>query len=363
MKNVQYLLALHSIDGLGPIRLKALLDFYQDPKIAWEANSGELVKMGIPQNVVEKLKEARKKLDPGKYLDDIQKSAIKYSTIFDETYPSLLKQIYDPPILFYYKGEILPRDEKAIAVVGTRKITGYGKLVTEQFVTKLAGVGLTIVSGLARGVDSQAHQTALEAGGRTLAILGGGLNKIFPPENTQLAEKIADGRGAVISEFPPDHPSLSGNFPARNRIISGLSLATLVTEAAVDSGSLITARLALEQNRDVFAVPGPVTSQLSKGPADLIKEGARLVFEPEDVLEELGLERVQSAEFRVNNDMELDRDEKKLLDYLKNEGKHIDEICRNLSLPVAEVSGKLLKMEISGLVRNLGGGVYVRVLV
>ncbi|MBI2020791.1 DNA-protecting protein DprA [Candidatus Daviesbacteria bacterium] len=358
MNNIPYLLALHSIDGLGPIRLKALIEYFKDPKLAWEADLKQIREIGIPQSTVELLVETRKKLDPEKYAQSISNSGIKWLTIFDEEYPKLLKEIYDPPIVLYYKGEILPKDDKAIAIVGTRKMTGYGKAVTEQFTQGLVDGGLTIVSGLARGVDSLAHQTVLKEDGRTIAVLGGGLNYIFPPENTELANKISQGFGAIISEFPPNYPSLAGNFPARNRIISGLSLAVLVTEAAEDSGSLITARLALEQGREVFAVPGPITSTLSKGPIDLIKEGAKVVTDPQEILDDLGISQGVRVKVKGESELELSDDEKKILDYLENETRHIDEVCRSLNLSAAQVSASLVKMEIKGIVRNLGNGIY-----
>lgn len=359
--NLPYLIALHSVNGLGPVRLKAIIDYFGDPKLAWEGPSKEILALGFPQTVVDLLIETRKKLDPEKYLEQIQKSGIKILTVFDDNYPKLLKEIYAPPIVFYYKGEILPQDSRAVAVVGTRKITGYGRVVTEKLTKELVDFGITIVSGLARGVDTKAHQTALESGGRTLAVLGGGLNKIFPPENTVLAEKIASGFGAVISEFPPNHPSLAGNFPARNRIISGLSLAVLVSEAAEDSGSLITAKLALEQGREVFAVPGPITSDLSKGPLMLIKQGAKLVTDAQEILEELGLEQVKSGQKELKNEINLSNLEQKILDCLTGEQKHIDEICRELKITAAQVSAALVRMEIYGLVKNLGGGNYVNI--
>lgn len=361
MNNIPYLLALHSINGLGPIRLKALLDYFQDPKLAWEDSSKHLTGIGIPQAVADSLVDVRKKLDPARYIDQIRQSDIFWLTIFDEAYPKLLKEIYGPPVVLYFKGEILPEDERAVAVVGTRKMTGYGKLVTEKISAELAQAGVTIVSGLARGVDTAAHKAAISAEGRTLAVLGGGLNKIFPPENIQLAAQIAKGYGAIISEFPPDHPSLPGNFPARNRIISGLSLAVVVTEAAQDSGSLITAKLALEQNRDVFAIPGPITSDLSKGPAMLIKQGARLVTGGEEILEELGIEKGNREEGKGKSYLNLTEIEKKILDLLKSGNRSIDEICRDLGLSAAETSACLVKMEIYGLVRNLGGGNYSKI--
>lgn len=339
IKNIDYLLALHSVLGLGPIRLKAILDYFKDPKMAWEAVS------------------SRPTLEPETYVQTIKDAGIKWITIFDENYPKLLKQIYDPPIVLYYIGEVSNWDEKAIAVVGTRKMTGYGKAVTEQFTQTLVASGLTIVSGLARGVDSQAHMTALKENGQTIAVLGGGLNEIYPAENKDLAEKITRDHGALISEFPPDNQSLPGNFPSRNRIISGLSLAVVVTEAAEDSGSLITARLALEQGRDVFAVPGPITSSLSKGPIDLIKEGARPVMDPQEILDELGINQVQKLKVQS---FDLTEQEQKVLECLGNESRHIDEVCRMLNLKASQVSAHLLKLEIAGIVRNLGGGTYCK---
>ncbi len=360
LKSIPYLLALHSIDGLGPIRLKAILKYFKDPKLAWESNKENLLKIGIFNKTADLLIETRKKLSPETYASEISKSNIKWITIFDENYPRLLKEIYDPPIVLYYKGNLECVKDNPIAVVGTRKITGYGRIVTEKFTKGLVLAGVTIISGLARGVDSEAHLTTVSENGKTIAVLGGGLNNIFPPENRILAEKIASGFGAVISEFPPDYASLPGNFPARNRIISGLSLAVLVVEAAEDSGSLITARFALEQGREVFAVPGPVTSDLSRGPVDLIREGARAVFSPEEILEELGINRTNKSNSMVKPYQDLSEEEKKVLASLENETRHIDEIGRQLQFPSAKISALLLRMEISGLVQNMGAGIYCK---
>lgn len=359
MTNSAYLLALHQIDGLGPIRLKAILQYFKDPKLAWEAERGELAKIGIPKNVIELLAQKRKEVDPLDLVKKLEEAGIKWISIYDESYPMRLKNIYDPPTVLYYKGQFSPQDADAIAIVGTRKMTGYGKIVTEQFTKDVVARNLTVISGLARGVDTQAHMTAIEAGGRTLAVLGGGLNKIFPPENKGLVDKIVAGHGVVMSEYPPDYPALAGNFPSRNRIISGLSLAVLVTEAAEDSGSLITARVALDQGRDVFAVPGPITSTLSKGPIDLIKEGARAVVSADEILEELGVGRVMREKGIVQS-MDLSDEERKVFDILENETRHIDEIGRLLNLPAPKISALLLKMEISGLIQNIGGGVYCK---
>lgn len=360
MNNIAYLLALHSINGLGPIRLRAILDYFKDPKLAWQTQPSEIRKLGIPQTVVDLFLETRKKLEPEKYAQTIRKSNINWLTIFDENYPKLLSQIYDPPIVLYYKGQIRNWNDSAIAIVGTRKMTSYGAVVTEQFTKQLVFSGLTIVSGLALGVDAQAHATAVRENGQTWAILGSGVNQIYPAQNKELALKIIQGHGAIISEFPPDYPSLPGNFPSRNRIIAGLSLAVVVTEAASDSGSLITAKLAVESGREVFAVPGPVTSTLSKGPIDLIKQGAKAVFEPQEILEDLGISGNNAKNPRIRNDSEFSEEEKKVLGCLENEIRHIDEIGRLLNFPSSKISALLLKMEISGLVQNLGSGNYTK---
>ncbi len=356
LQSDEYILALHSVDGLGPIRLKTILDYFKDPRLAWQASFEELVNIGIPKGVVERLVSIRKTLDPNRLLDQLKKDKVSWLTIFDPSYPRLLKEIYDPPLVLYYKGQIGSWIDKSIAVVGTRKITGYGKTITEQFTKDLISADINIVSGLARGVDSAAHWTAVREKGHTVAVLGGGLNKIYPPENKNLAEEIVFNNGAVVSEFPPDYSSLPGNFPARNRIISGLSLVVLVIEAAEDSGSLITAKLALEQGREVFAVPGPINSQFSRGPINLIKEGAKVALSAEDILDELGISRLKAH--LLKTDQVISKQEQQVLDILSNENMHVDEICRSLNFPIAYVSAMLLKMEISGLVKNLGGGIY-----
>lgn len=363
MINLPFLVALHSVDGLGPIRLKKLIEYYKDPKVAWEKSYPlELQKLGIPKDTVSLFEQTRKVLDPEKEFEKFSKSGINFKTIFDADYPSRLKEIYDPPVVLYYKGEFSSLDERAIGVVGTRKITGYGRTVTEKFASELSDAGFTIVSGLARGVDTAAHWAAIKSDGRTIACLGGGVNKIFPSENLNLASQIIDGKGVVCSEYPPEYPSLSGNFPARNRVIAGLSIAVLVTEAAEDSGSLITANLALNEGREVYAVPGPITSTLSAGPSALIKKGARLVTSVNDILDDLGMESNQNLELRLKNLENLTDLEKRILMEIQEEEKHIDELSRNLKKPAFEISAALIKMEISGLIKSLGGGNYIRAI-
>lgn len=355
-EKLAYLIALHSVDGLGTIRLKRILDYFKDPKDAWNASIGEFSTLSIPQPVLDKLVVQKKNIDPENYFEQIRKEEIKVLTFFDPNYPTALKQIYDPPLILYYKGEILANDAFSIAVVGTRRITSYGKIVTEKLSTELSQAGLTIISGLASGVDTIAHWAAINNKGRTLAVLGGGLKQIFPSENVLLAKKIIDGFGALISEFPPDYPSLPGNFPARNRIVAGLSLGILVTEAAEDSGSLITARLGLEMGKEVYAVPGPITSSLTFGTANLIKEGAKVVMSAKDILEDLNIFiKRKDIDLTKLTGLQID-----ILNLIENDPKHLDEIARSLKSPITSISAELIKMEIQGVIKNMGGGVYSR---
>lgn len=358
MEDLRFLLTLHSIEGLGPARIKKLFDYFGSFKAIWDAPLSEFNQFKFPDNLSQNLKVAKKELKPDEYLLSLEKEGIKVVTVFDEDYPLNLREIIGAPMVIYYKGvldgEIL---KNCFGVVGTRKPTGYGRIVTEKLTRELVEAGLTIVSGLARGVDTVAHISTIEVGGKTIAVLGGGLSKIFPSENIRLAERIANGFGAILTEFPPSYPHLAGNFPARNRIIAGLSRGVLVTEAAEDSGSLITARLAIEQGREVFAVPGPITSSLSEGTSVLLKEGAKLVSSVHDILEELG---VRSGLVVKVVDLNLSEEEKEILEFIKDEGKHVDEIARALKKKVADVSSVLLKLEILGVVKNLGAGNYTQ---
>lgn len=274
-----------------------------------------------------------------------------------------LRQISDAPAVFYYKGSILPKDDLAIGVVGSRLATPYGCQVTEKLVFDLANAGLTIVSGLARGIDSVAHRAALDAGGRTIAVLGSGLDLIYPPENRGLAQEIVKN-GALVSEFPLGFPIAASNFPARNRIISGLSLGVLVTEGAVDSGSMITAGQAAEQGREVFAVPGPINSKTSAGVNNLIKEGVHPVTDASDILQILNIEQKRKSfetPLKIRGKQEtrkLDVNEKKILDLLDGETKHIDALVRESGLKTDIVSSMLSVMELQGIVKNYGSGIW-----
>jgi DNA processing protein len=283
---------------------------------------------------------------------------VRVITLDDAGYPDHLREIADPPPVLYVKGELLSADRWAVAVVGTRRVTAYGRQVVERLVPEMARAGVTIVSGLARGTDALAHRVALEAGGRTLAVLGSGLDRIYPTEHAGLAREIV-GRGALLSEFPLGTPPDALNFPRRNRIISGLAMGTLVVEAGETSGALITADLALEQGRDVFAVPGSILSPASEGPNRLIKEGAKPVTCAQDILEELNLTAVAQHE-AVREALPENETEATLLRLLSSEPLHVDELGRSSALPVAQVSSALTMMELKGLVRQVGGMNYVR---
>lgn len=356
MKKIAYLIVLQLVDGLGAVRLKMLLDFYQDPEIIWQTPINELREFKIPALVLKNLETARKRIDPGQEYQAVIDSGIKVISLDDPAYPEALKQIYNPPILLYYVGK-LPELISAIGVVGTRQISGYGKLVTKSLTEGLVHAGLTIVSGLARGVDTVAHKTVLENSGKTIAVLGGGLNNIFPSENISLAQQIAKSSGAIISEYHPAAPSLPGNFPARNRIISGLSQAVLVTEAAIGSGSLITARLALEQGKQVYAVPGPINSSQSIGALELIRDGATLVTKVEDILADFGhlSSNKPSRQLETLNQLEY-----RIISELSTEKKHLDELTRLFGLPPSQIASALLKLEIEGFVSSEGNGVYIK---
>ena len=290
-------------------------------------------------------------------MEKLERYGVKVLTYHDVGYPSRLKEIYDYPPLLYIRGSLLPDDEWCLAIVGTRRATVYGRQVTEEIVTDLARNRITIVSGLARGIDSVAHHSALAAGGRSIAVFACGLDTVYPGENAELARRIIQ-QGALISEYPLGARPKAENFPRRNRIMSGLSLGVLVVEANETSGAMITARLAVEQNREVFAIPGSILSPGSRGTNHLIQEGAKLVRDYSDILEELNL-TVVARQLEMEEVMPASDTESLLLKQLSAEPTHIDEVCRNSSLPVSTVSSTLAIMELRGLVKQVGAMNYV----
>lgn len=286
----KYFNAFNLINGIGPIAFKKLLSHFELLKTAWSANISEFSQTGLNKSVIEQIKIRRSQINPDWEMEKLIKEKVDLITIKDKNYPKLLKEIYAPPALVYVRGNLESNDQFSLGIVGTRKLSPYGCQITPLITADLVRAGLTIVSGLAKGIDTLAHQATIKAKGRTIAVLGAGVDKksIYPAINKQLAEEIVQN-GALISEFPINTQPAVQNFPQRNRIISGLSLGTLVIEAPERSGALITARDALEQNRDVFAIPGHALSPNSLGTNQLIKMGAKLVTQASDILEELNI--------------------------------------------------------------------------
>ncbi len=325
---------------------------------AWKASLGEIKRAGLDSPALRSIEQWRDRIDPDAEMEKLERQHIQVITYIDEGYPRRLKEIYDYPPILYIKGSLLPEDEWCLAVVGTRRATIYGKQVTEEMVTDLVKSKITIVSGLAKGIDTVAHRTAIQGGGRTLAVFACGLDVIYPAENNNLAKDIME-HGALISEYPLGAKPHAENFPRRNRILSGLSIGVLVTEADEDSGAMITAHDALEQDREVFAVPGSILSSSSRGTNHLIQAGeAKLVNKYTDILEELNLTTV-ARQIEMSEILPETETETLLIKQLSAEPSHIDEVCRKSGLPAATVSSTLAMMELKGLVKQIGTMNYV----
>lgn len=360
MKNeLSYWVATSAIPGVGTATFNYLLKHFKTLKKFWETPEENIKRLKLDEKTRQSIIDYRRSIDPKVYLQTVYERGIKVLSLVDRDYPANLRSISDAPPVLYFKGEIKPEDDLAIAVVGARYATAYGRQVTEKLVFELVSQGMTIVSGLARGIDSFAHRAALEAGGRTIAVLGCGVDLIYPPENKNLAELIIKN-GAIVSEFPLGFPAVPSNFPARNRIVSGLSLGVLVTEGAIDSGSLITAGQAAEQGREVFAVPGPINSKMSEGTNKLIKEGVHPVTESADILEVLDIERKSRQVTRdtINDTKNLDKTQKKILETLENGNLHIDKIAQSSGFKIEVISSALGQMELTGFVKNYGSGIW-----
>jgi len=353
----QYWVAFSLVKGIGAVRFQALLNYFGDPQIAWGAPTEALKEAGLSDKIIENLVATRSSVDLDKMWDQMEAKGISILIQTDDTYPKRLNEIDQPPPVLYKQGDLVADDEWSVAIVGTRRVTAYGRQVAEDIGSSLARNGLTIISGLARGVDSIAHQAALNAGGRTIAVLGSGIDRIYPPENRHLAEQIK-ANGALISEYSANTPPEASNFPQRNRLISGLSLAVIVIEAGHKSGALITAGFAADQGREVFAVPGNITSPGSKGTNRLIQNGAYPLLSAEQVLETLELGMV--AEHRsARVTLPSDAVEAQLFETLGQEPLHIDEITNRTEIPVEKVTATLALMELKGMVRQVGGMQYV----
>lgn len=357
MSEVKYWVGFNLIPGIGRVRFSQLINHFGDLETAWHASPAELKAAGLDERIVPRLTNVRAKISLDAEMERLERYRVKVLTWNDPAFPPRLKEIYDVPPVLYVRGELTAEDEWAIATVGTRRATMYGREVTERIVSSLARSKITIVSGLARGIDSIAHRAALDAGGRTVAVFACGLDVVYPPENLKLAQAIME-HGALVSDYHLGTKPKAENFPRRNRIMSGLSLGVLVTEAGESSGALITANLALEQNREVFAVPGSVLSPASQGTNRLIQDGAKLVRDADDILEELNL-TVVPQQLEMKELIPADETESLLLRQLGHEPTHIDDVCRQSRLPVSVVSSTLALMELKGMVRQLGGMNYV----
>jgi DNA processing protein len=355
---LKYWIAFNRIAGLGRVRYSLLESHFPSMEEAWNAGASELKAAGLEGRLVSRIVSERADISPDAEMERLAKHKVTALTRHDPAYPARLKEIYDLPPVLYVRGELTAADEWCVAVVGTRRPTPYGRQAAEELSYGLAQNGICLVSGLARGIDCIAHKAALEAGGRTIAVLACGLDIVYPPEHARLALEIAE-RGALVSDYPLGTQPRGEFFPRRNRIMSGLSLGVLVVEGDIKSGAMITARLALEQDREVFAVPGSIFSVQSRGANSLVKEGAKLVQRVEDVLEELNLTMVPQ-QIEMKETIPATDTEAALLRHISREPAHIDEVCRNSGLPIATVSSVLAMLELKGLVRQMGPMSYVR---
>lgn len=355
-----YWIGLSCIPGIGRTTFRRLVARFGSPRDVLTASKEELKEGG---DLSEKQAEAVLSHPWKKFaeaeIEKIQRSGVSFVTLADQGYPVNLKNTPDPPLFLYVKGSIQPQDEKAVAMVGTRGPTHYGKIMTRRIAGELACSGITIVSGLARGIDTQAHRGALEAGGRTIAVLGSGIDVIYPPENRDLYEDICL-KGAVISENPFGTRPEAGYFPARNRIISGMSLGTVIIEAAQDSGSLITADYTLKQGRKLFAVPGNILSPLSKGTNSLLKNGAILIEGAADVLSSLSLGLSRATSSKTGTVPRLSPEEEAVLSTLSEAPKHIDVMLSECGMSAAKVASILVNLELKGLAKQLPGKYFIR---
>lgn len=355
-RDIKYWVGFSLIPGIGRVRLTQLENYFTNLEDAWKATPAELKRSGLDSGSIRAITSWRPKISLEAEMEKLDRYGVKVLTCHDPDYPSRLKEIYGYPPLLYVRGSLLPEDEWCLAVVGTRRATVYGRQVTEEIVADLARSKITIVSGLAKGIDSVAHHSALEAGGRTIAVFGCGLDIVYPGENAELARRIMQ-QGALVSEYPLGTRPKADNFPRRNRIMSGLSLGVLVVEAGKASGAMITAHLALEQNREVFAIPGSILSPASRGTNHLIQEGAKLVRDYTDILEELNLTAV-AQQVEMKELMPTSDTESLLLKQLGAEPTHIDEVCRSSGLSISTVSSTLAMMELKGLVKQVGAMNY-----
>jgi len=354
-------IVLNMLDEVGPVRVRRLLDAFGSAEAILGATRAELTQVdGIGEEVARSIAQWREQVDLDAELSRIEKTGVRVVTREDADYPRHLREIYDPPLVLYVKGALSERDAVSIAVVGSRRTSLYGQEMARKLSYQLARLGVTVVSGLARGIDTQAHKGALQAKGRTVAVIGCGIDIVYPAENKKLADEIVEQGGALVTEFPfgvqPDRQT----FPMRNRIISGWSLGVVVVEAALKSGALLTAGFAAEQGRHVFAVPGRADSPLSKGANKLIKDGAKLTEDVEDILGEFEYLLPKPKETKTETSLPLTENERRVLDAIGEDEVVMDEIIQRCGLTSACVSATLLALEMKRLVRQLPGKVFAK---
>ena len=355
----KYWIAFSRIPRVGRVRIAGLEEHFGTLEEAWGASPGALKAAGLESAAVTALLSTRDTTNPDDEMELLHRHGVQAITWHDDAYPRQLREIYDRPPVLFVRGTLEPADEWSVAVVGTRRVSVYGRQVAEEMSRGLASNRVTVVSGLARGVDAAAHRASLEAGGRTLAVLACGLDMVYPPEHKRLAEQIVE-RGALISDYAIGTQPRSEFFPRRNRILSGISLGVLVVEGDIKSGALITARQALEQNREVFAVPGSIYSPNSRGTNKLIQDGeAKATLDVEDILAELNLS-MASHQIEMSELLPADETESAVLRHLGAEPTHIDEVRRTSGLPIAVVTSTLAMLELKGLVRQVGRMNYIR---
>ena len=364
MNATEACIALNMLPTVGPVRLRKLLEVFQEPQQILAAKRSELRKVeGIGNEVADQISNWQSTIDLPAELERIRDFGATVITQESPSYPPPLRQIHAPPIVLYVWGELLDRDHHAIGVIGARRTTHYGTESTKKVAYQLAYAGLTVISGLARGIDTAAHQGALAAKGRTVAVIGSGLAKLYPPENAPLAEKIRNGNGAIVSEFSMDIEPDRQTFPMRNRIISGWSHGILVVEAGLNSGALITAAQALEQGRAVYAVPGHINAPSAMGSNRLIQQGAKLVMDASDILEDLEIlvpEAKPSPETAVRPLPPLSDEERRVFEAIEATETSIDDIAARSQLPSGAVSSTLLQLELKRLVKQLPGKYFVK---
>ncbi|MCK4257534.1 MAG: DNA-processing protein DprA [Halanaerobiales bacterium] len=356
--NRKYWVGLSLIPGVGSLRVKRLIEYFKTPERVWRASKKELVSVPlIGSKLAQKIIDTRSRINLELFLRECKEDEIHILCLEDSEFPVNLKQIYDPPPVIYYRGSFKKEDLHSIAIVGSRKMTVYGRRVTRTLVRELVKIGFTIVSGMARGIDGNAHQTAIEEGGRTIAVLGSGVDVIYPKEHGKLYQEIIQS-GAVLSTYPPKTPPEKGNFPARNRIISGLSYGTVVIEAGVRSGAMITADQALEQNREVFAVPGSIFSTMSQGTNELIKKGAKLTTSVQDILHEFGGLMKEIKISPRGKNLKYTAVQEQIITLLKEREMGIDELVGALNLDISKLNAILLELELLGLVIQYPGPIF-----